>query len=234
MKKKMILLTMLVCPILIFGQAWDYPVKPGTEEWKSLKSHCEKISVCQIPNETLKNCSTEDLLEICLNYPLSFDFYAHNSLKVGIDSVKNNFNGLKELFNRKDNFSVLRKFINLSLIQNKVSLEKTTEAKGEIIHRYSLIECFLSYDVFINNASRKELEFIKDEAGKLLDYKLKNKTLFSFYSNTASALLLGKSIKKTHPDIKFTKDTELFLEYGELKNNIIFQELLKNTNYEIK
>ena len=66
MKKKMILLTMLVCPILIFGQAWDYPVKPGTEEWKSLKSHCEKISVCQIPNEILKNCSTEDLLEICL------------------------------------------------------------------------------------------------------------------------------------------------------------------------
>ena len=38
MKKKMILLTMLFSPILLFGQIWSYPVRPGTEVWNNLKT----------------------------------------------------------------------------------------------------------------------------------------------------------------------------------------------------
>jgi hypothetical protein len=48
---------------------YDYPVKPGTAEWKALGSHVEMLKVCQIPDSNLTRMSTADLLETVLNYP---------------------------------------------------------------------------------------------------------------------------------------------------------------------
>ena len=45
---------------------YDYPIKPGTEEWKGFTSTQEMIEVCQIPESILKNMSTSDLLDVCL------------------------------------------------------------------------------------------------------------------------------------------------------------------------
>lgn len=50
--------------------AYNYPIKPGTSEWKTLTSHDQMQRVCQIPDATLKSMSTTDLIETCLNYPL--------------------------------------------------------------------------------------------------------------------------------------------------------------------
>lgn len=37
---------------------WDYPIKPGTEEWTNFKSGQEMLNACQIPENILKNLST--------------------------------------------------------------------------------------------------------------------------------------------------------------------------------
>ena len=220
---------MLLCPVFIFGQTWDYPVKPGTEEWKSLKTHSEKVEVCEIPIDVLKKMSTDDLIEVCLNYPLSFDFYAYSSIKEGIIKVKDRFNGLQELFARKDNFSWLQKRMDINVFQ-KVMAESnyTVEEKGEIIHRYTLMETLLSFDEFMDNADLSEILALEKKTISMLRYKESNKNLFSSFANAASALLLGKSIKRLSPNSKFSIDTELFLETGVIKNSQIFPELKQN------
>lgn len=227
MKRKIVLLIIVFYPLIIFSQNWDYPIKPGTKDWNTLKTHDEKVLLCQIPNNILKQSSTVNLLELCLNYPLSFDFYAYNSLKEGICKVLINFNGFKELFSRKDNFSVLKEYITLKSIQDTIGSKANFNDKGEMVYRYSIIECLLSFDSFINNATANELISIKKEMGIILEYKLKHKELFSDYSNAASALLLGKSLKKINSSIKFTNETELFLESGELKSEDVLRELTK-------
>jgi len=73
---------------------WDYPVKPGTEEWKQFKSHKEMTDACQIPEKILSSLSTKDLTAICLQYPLLIDMFAFNIPDYGIDAVFDNFNGL--------------------------------------------------------------------------------------------------------------------------------------------
>lgn len=76
---KKILFFILLIPMLAFpqteGAKWNYPVKPGTDAWKSLQNNSEKVQVCQVPNEILTAMSTQELIHICLNYPLLPDIF---------------------------------------------------------------------------------------------------------------------------------------------------------------
>ena len=79
MKKKLILLTMLFSPILLFGQIWSYPVRPGTEVWNNLKTEKERIEAMQIPVDILNKMSTDDIIYACINFPLFGYYSAFNS-----------------------------------------------------------------------------------------------------------------------------------------------------------
>jgi hypothetical protein len=85
---------------------YDYPVKPGMEEWKRFTSRDQKQEACQIPQEILARLSTAALLETCLNYPLYADIIAYDHVQEGFDFVKAGFNGLQVLFKREDVGSV--------------------------------------------------------------------------------------------------------------------------------
>ena len=46
---------------------WDYPVKPGTEEWRE-SSYEAKIKKSQPSKELLNSWDTETLFRYCINY----------------------------------------------------------------------------------------------------------------------------------------------------------------------
>ena len=60
---KLSLFLLFVCMnfCFVFAQQsevdWDYPIKPGSMEWKKLKNSYKKIKACQIPDEILSNLS---------------------------------------------------------------------------------------------------------------------------------------------------------------------------------
>lgn len=95
-------------------EAYEYPVLPGTDEWKELRTQVDKIAVCQIPEEILTNMTTEALLETVLNYPLKSNMYMYDNLSIGYDKLKNQFNGLKELESREDAIEVLSNYYSVS------------------------------------------------------------------------------------------------------------------------
>jgi len=101
MKTKTAFFTILLYPIVMFGQTWDYPIKPGTEKWKNLTTSQAMIDVCQIPEDILQNMNTVDLIQTCLNYPLKGNVYAYANVKDGIEHISLQFNGFKELLLRK-------------------------------------------------------------------------------------------------------------------------------------
>ena len=49
---------------------YDYPVKPGTEEWQAFTSHAEMLEACQIPEAILRDMTTEGLVETALDYQI--------------------------------------------------------------------------------------------------------------------------------------------------------------------
>lgn len=111
MRKICILLLIIVFPTISFAQngevTWDFPVKPGSEEWKALKNQREKLDVCQIPEIILKDISTINLMKLCFSYPLIYDVLAFSSTQTGINELKKNFNGFNEFLQRDDAANLL-------------------------------------------------------------------------------------------------------------------------------
>lgn len=80
---------------------WDYPIKPGTEKWKSYQNTPDIIRDLQMPENVLKSISTEELLNVCLKYPFLNSYIYSNNFYEGISKTIFTFNGFIELLNEK-------------------------------------------------------------------------------------------------------------------------------------
>jgi hypothetical protein len=72
--KKLLLLFGCIISVLSSAQEidkpYEFPVKPGTEQWAKLISSQQMDEVCVIPDQALKLLSTKALLITCLNVNL--------------------------------------------------------------------------------------------------------------------------------------------------------------------
>jgi hypothetical protein len=108
--KKMIIIFMFcfVCSVLMPQDIkWDYPVKPGSNEWAQLTTQEMKIKACQIPIEILQQISTQDLINLYLNYPLLININVFSTFQKGMDDLSKNFNGINELYRREGSAKLL-------------------------------------------------------------------------------------------------------------------------------
>ncbi|MCR5239858.1 MAG: hypothetical protein K6E15_06795 [Prevotella sp.] len=48
---------------------YSFPIKVGDEQWRKLGNTHERISALQIPIIQLDGLTTEELLDVCLDYP---------------------------------------------------------------------------------------------------------------------------------------------------------------------
>lgn len=106
--------------IYSISSAFEYVVKPNTQEWKKLTSTEEKVKVSQIPDFILSEMTTNALVETVLNYPLLPTMYVFNTSQEGFNAVYSSFNGLQELVKRPD------ALIELKQKQNKIGYIKAT------------------------------------------------------------------------------------------------------------
>ena len=127
------------------GLAWDYPVKPGMETWKLFQSNEEMVHACQIPEEIISSLSTEELTDLCLQYPLLYDVFAFNSLNDGLDKLFSDFNGIRELNKRDDASNILINRYN-EKVQSFSFLDGTAQeiGKGVFVISVSALEVLLS------------------------------------------------------------------------------------------
>ena len=76
------------------------PVKVDvlSPEWQAMSNE-EKTAACQIPENSLRVMSTEDLLDAVIDYPLLLNIFVYDDIRdvSGIWSVYYHFNGLREL-----------------------------------------------------------------------------------------------------------------------------------------
>lgn len=80
--------------------SFDSVTKP--EIWKTFQTLEEMQSACQIPDDVLPNLSTEELVQICMDYPLFGNYLAYDNETFGIKKVMAGFNAFKELKKRTD------------------------------------------------------------------------------------------------------------------------------------
>jgi hypothetical protein len=109
--KKLLIICSCFLPGLLVAQVndepYNFPIKPGTEQWAKLTTSDQMDEVCVIPDEVLSTISTKALLITCLNYPRIIDFFSKSNLQSAFDFYSSHFNGLKALLNRSDLSKVL-------------------------------------------------------------------------------------------------------------------------------
>ena len=78
---------------------YRYPVLPTMSTWP-YGNHADMISVCQIPENVLKEMSTEELLESVLYYPLFPDAYLYDSRQKAYEIFKNSMGAFAAMAER--------------------------------------------------------------------------------------------------------------------------------------
>ena len=168
------------------AQLWDYPVKPGMEEWKQFHSNKEMVAACQIPEKILCCLSTEKLTDLCLQYPLLSDFYAFNFPDDGLDILFKDFNGIRELYKKNNVADFLIK-------RYKEKIQMLSFLEDETIDSYKRSSFMISVtnlDALLSRVEQQDnlKEILRNlvigyEAISMLDSYAKNLMLrFNFFS----------------------------------------------------
>lgn len=121
-------------------EPYEYPIKPGTEEWFAIESHSEKVKMLQIPQETLEKMTTQALAESVANYPYLGDMLAFSTSEKGYETVRDGFNGLQELENRPDGISALSEYYESQQMMRSTDMSYVVRSAIEITIEENRIE----------------------------------------------------------------------------------------------
>jgi len=169
---------------------WNYPVKPGSEQWRNFKSVDEMHHACQIPEIILKQIDTESLVDICLNYPAPPLFPLFNTPQQAFMEYYASFNGIRELFQREDaGRSLLKRYAMLSFAEFDPAW--ALHQQGRFINHYKFVESILSQPQIIASLGVEGRKALLQEAIKKIDEKISKTDLFSGFSLEINLWVIG-------------------------------------------
>lgn len=120
-------------------------------QWENFDSHDQKLAACQIPDSVLCQIPTEELVEVCMEYPLLFDAFAFDTPLKGLKVVASRFNGLQELMKRSDNCFCVFNYLKDKDIREVDFTGLSLEEEGRTTLLYMLCEYLLSFDNILAN-----------------------------------------------------------------------------------
>lgn len=166
--------------------SWDYPVKPGSDKWKTFQSNDEMLGACQIPLNILSSLKTEELLLICLKYPLLLDIMAFNFFSDGYAGYEKNFNGIREFYRRSDAGVVIYSYY------KQINLEDAKVYSSIFLgFNISVVEYILSAPSVISKYSAQQRKEVATELNSKLNLK-KSQTgdfPYNYLNSTYRALI---------------------------------------------
>jgi len=135
------------------ADSYNYPVYPCMDEWQEL-DYMEQRAACQIPEETVKNLSTQALIQAFWEYPF-FDFLPgglRSDQKTAIEDLDKYFSTAYNELKARQNAGILMK-------ERYLLLDPMRLAIGHGVYMTSL-ETLISQPCFISQmplADKKEL-----------------------------------------------------------------------------
>jgi hypothetical protein len=188
-----------------FPDTYDYPVKPGSQEWINLESREKRAQANMIPQEILETISTGGLFESLISYPFIIDYRASEKYQVGFEQLKSENIGFTELYNRDDLFQIIYDWYESLSLECKEWVYHPSNAPIEI--ELDITEMFIFQNEFLDNLNNYQII----EIFKLIFNKLESKIEHGYPDGNKqiSAAILGK--------IMLREDFKEFIE--ECNNN---------------
>jgi hypothetical protein len=232
-----IVVALLVGFTNVYGQqrtdSYDFPVKPGTDRWNSLKSYQEKRDVCKLPERILSAIPTKGLIETYVQYPLLGDIAVFRTWQEGVDKLKENFNGANELLHRADAGKLLLEYYK-SMDTQKLNPDWSLTERGNYSFQLIAIEILLAQDnilAALNETSKKELLKISLEK---LNSKKSNPEVYGSFSYTSTGWLMARILRNSNyqPFVSSFQPREhykLFVEEGLAVDTSMLDDVIIHT-----
>lgn len=176
---------------------YDFPVKPGTEHWNTLRSYQEKRDACNIPENRLLKMSTQALIETYVQYPLLGDVAVFRTWQEGVDKLRENFNGAGELLRRPDAGKFLLEYYK-SMDGRNLNPAWSAVEKGKYSFQLMAIEVLLAQDdvlATLSNTHKKELLKISVEN---LKRKKANPEVYGSFSFTSTGWMMARILRNSN------------------------------------
>ncbi len=119
------------------------------EIWVNLDIE-EMFEVSQIPQESVKSLSTDDLILTCMNYNFFSDMYFFNTIKEGFENVASSYNGLQELSLRADSGS------RLIDLYKSIDFDRLLTNDRSSTIRFQYLEMVLAQDSVLDTLTAQE------------------------------------------------------------------------------
>lgn len=196
----MSIIVLMMCHYTIVrGQSnnvpYKYPITHG-EEWAKLygKDFDNRVAACEVPEEILKEMTTEALLETCLNYPLNYETTLSSNKDSTFTFLTGRSNAYKELFDRKDLVKViLKKFEDSD--PNRINHFDDYYEESLFWQKQGMFGLLIANDKVLKRFSTKEKkELVKHSLNKIEKMEM-NKKEYSIATIALSNLHLTKIVE---------------------------------------
>lgn len=108
----------------------------------------------QLPQSQLKNMSTEELLEACLNYPYMADLMFAQDIPLMFKYIRDEFNGFQEIFKRSDFPEVLLSYYH-NFNFEKINEFQENYERGLYMFKFCYLNVLLSQDDIVQKMANK-------------------------------------------------------------------------------
>jgi hypothetical protein len=158
---------------------YEYPVRPGTEEWRSAKTHNELREVNQIPTLIIRQMDTPTLILSVLKYPVIGDLLVYSTFREGRDQTANNLFAFDSLLNRVDLIEALIP-IYVNYDPREVDSKNDPLEIGEFMLGLSLLEFIIQKAAITNRIDPIQRLLVQQEL--VLKYMQKQQSIERFGS----------------------------------------------------
>lgn len=217
--KKIILYLLIVIPTIAIAQndkaTWDYPVKPGSEEWK-YSPYVEKLQKNQPPASEINQLTTNDLLNLCLKYPFNKDILLFNNPNNAMRKVLKESFGWQEFIKRKDAVEIFIGYYNKLPTAKIEAIPDEKERNNERFNFYFFEKLIAESDFAINanlNLKKLLLQTLLKKHNEKKIYPIQYHG-YVYYSTISAMLKIMEEQDFINDKIYNNTDFQLLIEKG--------------------
>lgn len=176
---------------------WEYPIRPGNEEWAELPTTADRIKAIQVPENVLGDLSDKQLLDLILDYPFFLDYALSDDSFAGLQRSLGTLNAYKEFKSRAESLNILFDYY-ISLDFSQINQLKVSSEIGRFSLRVSAIELMITDLTLKRDLSIEESKQILNGISKKYDEKSVNNTELMGFGKLTTAYLAATIINNQY------------------------------------
>lgn len=174
--------------------SFTFSIKEGDDQWRKLANTHERIAALQIPITQLKGLKTEQLLDICLDYPFLTSIAFCNDYQKSIEIIVSQFNGLQELVSRKDIIPVLLKKERNMIVEYERYASRSLSEKGKFAFQWLFIDLLFIQKEIKALITEKDIMEFNVIFAENHSFRKKNPEIFTGMDSISESLLCKNGI----------------------------------------